>query len=228
MRALVISLIAVLTMSLGCGTTSGGGGEEAAPAKAGGQELMTTHDGLVRVEIEGPGHLYLRKDHGIGGYDAIAVAPAFLNYRRTSAKLDPDAEEVYLVSLEQAILDVADAANVRIVNDVGDCVIKVGAGFLNVDLARSDSAKVLGEMVLVVEYQDSMSGQSLLRYAAGQRVEREEDGTSRQEQVEQSFDRMIENINIIEALRKATAVPSPPREGCSGSLVKAGQTAAAE
>jgi hypothetical protein len=230
MRVYVISLIAVFTAaSLGCGTTSGDSGKSAEPTPdPTSEELTRTVDGLVKVEIEGPGHLFLRQGHGIGGYDAIAVAPAFVTYRRTSAKLDPDAEEVYLVSLEQAIVDVADAANVRVVNAPGDCVIKVGGGFVNVDLARSDTAKVLGVMTLVVEYQDSMSGQSLLRYASQQRVMREADGTSRQEQVEQSFDEMIENINIIEALRKATAIPSPPKEGCGGDLASAGQTAAVE
>ena len=219
----------MLFVALGCGTT-GGGGEGAAASTnriASGKSgsVATTVDGLVRVETDGPGTLFLRPDHGIGGYDAIAIAPSFVNYRRKSARLDPEDEEVYLVSLEQALVDVAEAANVPVVKTKGDCVIKVGAGFVNVDLARSPNAKVLGPMTLVIEYQDSMSDQSLLRYAAQEKIEREADGTDREEQVARSFDRMIEDVDIIAALRKATVIPSKPRPGCKGALINAGLSA---
>ncbi len=224
MRFVCVPLLLLLLPLLGlpgCGGTGGGGRS----ASRGGD---TTADGLRQVDIEGEGRLFLRENHGIGGYDAIAIAPSFVNYRRSSTRLDPDLENAYLAALEQSLIDVAESANVEIVNEIGDCVIKVGAGFVNVQLARSSSARVLGEMTLVVEYQDSTSGQSLLRYAAEERVEREADGTSREEQVEASFDRMIEDIDIISALRKATAVPSPPRPGCKGDLINAGRPSAAD
>jgi hypothetical protein len=216
MRILSIVLSAALVVSLGCGTTNsaGSGGSK-------NKRQTTTVDGLVRVDIEGRGDLFLRKDHGIGGYDAIAIAPSFINYRRTSARLDEIDEEVYLVSLEQSLVDIAEAAEVPIENALGNCVIKVGAGFVNVDLARSDSAKVLGRMTLVIEYKDSMSGQSLLRYAAQEEIEKIDGGSTREEQIGDSFDRMIEEVNLIAALTAATSVPSPPRPGCEGALVKA-------
>ena len=216
MRNLSIVLTVVLVVSLGCGTTNSAGGGSSKSKSA-----TTTVDGLVKVEIEGHGDLYLRKDHGIGGYDAIAIAPSFINYRRTSAKLDPDDEEVYLVSLEQSLLDIAETAEVPIENALGHCVIKVGAGFVNVDLARSDSAKILGRMTLVIEYKDSVSGQSLLRYARPEEIEKVAGGASREQQIGDSFDRMVEEVNVIGALTAATSVPSPPRPGCSGTLVKA-------
>lgn len=221
MRGLSIALTAILALCLGCGTTTGGGG-------SGSQGPITTVDGLIKIETDARGDLYLRKDHGIGGYDAIAIAPAFVNYRRTSARLDPDDEEVYLVSLEQSLIDIAAAANVRIVDEVGECVIKIGAGFVNIDLARSASAKILGRMTLVIEYQDSISGQSLLRYAAQESIERETEGTSREQQIALSFDRMIEEVDMIATLRAATRVPSPPRAGCSGMLIDAGRSTASQ
>lgn len=222
MRGLFIALTPVLVVCLGCGTTGGEGSSRSRPEKP-----ITTVDGLVKVETDARGNLFLRENHGIGGYDAIAIAPAFVTYRRTSAKLDSDDEEVYLVSLEQSLIDIAVAANVRIVDAPGHCVIKIGAGFINIDLARSASAKTLGRMTLVIEYQDSMSGQSLLRYAALEKIERESEGTSRDQQIADSFDRMIEEIDMIATLRAATRVPSPPREGCSGTLIDAGRSAGA-
>ena len=220
MRLIISALTIVLTLGIGCGTTSGGEDPK------GGKASSESPDGLVEVAIQGDGHLFLRQNHGIGGYDAIALAPAFVRYRRASARIDPEDEEVYLASLEQAVLDVARAAEVPLVNALGKCVIKVGAGFVNVELATSDTAEVLGRMTLVIEYQDSVSGQSLLRYYAEQYVNRESDGTSRDQQVADSFDRMIEDVNIIETLRAATAVPSEPQPGCNGDLINVGRPAA--
>jgi hypothetical protein len=219
MRELSIVLIVlttILVVSLGCGTTAPAGSSNS-KRKA----QTTTVDGLDLVETDGRGELFLRKDHGIGGYDAIAIAPAIINYRRTSAKLDPDDEEVYLVSLEQSLLDVAEAADIPVVYAPGPCVIKIGAGFVNVELARSESAKELGRMTLVIEYEDSVSGQSLLRYAASERIKREAEGISRKKQIADSFDQMIEEVDMIAALTTATRIPSPPRPGCEGTLVKA-------
>jgi hypothetical protein len=215
--AMLVMIVGIVT--LGCGTTSGGGRESTS-------DVNMTHDGLILVDTDGPGKLFLRKEHGIGGYDEIVVVPSFVTYQRGSTRLDSDLEDIYLVSLEQALVDAAEAANVEIVYDVGQCVLKVGVGFINVDLARSSSAEILGEMTLVIEYQDSLSGESLLRYTADEQIKREADGTSREDQIRASFDRMISEINIINALRKATKVPSAPRSGCQGNLIKARQPTA--
>lgn len=221
-QKLFIALTAVLMISLGlgCGATPG--------TSKGSKDRTTTIDGLIKVESDGVGDLYLRKDHGIGGYDAIAIVPSFVNYRRTSARLDPDDEELYLVSLEQSLLDIAEAAHVPVVTAPGNCVIKVGAGFVNVDLARSDSAKVLGRMTLIIEYQDSVSGQSLLRSVSKQTIERVSDGGTREKQIADSFDRMTAEVDVISALVAATRIPSPPRPGCEGKLVKAREAAVSQ
>lgn len=212
MRKLILSLTIV---ALGCGTTTGDG-------KPSERRQDTTGDGLVRVETNKPGDLYLRDNHGIGGYDAIAIAPAFVNYRRSSTKLEPDVEDAHLAALEQALFDAAEDANVEIEYAAGNCVITVGIGFMNVMLAKSDRADVLAEMTLVIQYQDSVSGEALLRYIAPTRVEHEPEGVSREDQIRASFDRMIAEVDIITALRAATTSPSPPRAGCQGNLLKAG------
>jgi len=225
MRRIIFVLVMVWGTGLGCGTT--GTEAPASTSSSPSSGPSRTLDGLIEVETSAPGRLFLRENHGIGGYDAIAIAPSFVNYRRTSNRLDPDDEELYLVSLEQSIIDIAESANVRIVDEIGECVIKVGAGFINIDLARSPSAKILGRMTLVILYQDSLSGQSLLRYSADESIERESEGMSREEQIADTFDRMIEDVDIIATLRAATAVPSKPRAGCSGTLVGAGPSAVA-
>jgi hypothetical protein len=222
---IALTPVLLVSLCLGCGTAT-----TTAPSKSSSDSPneIATVDGLIKVESDGPAELYLRKDHGIGGYDAIAVAPSFVSYKRTSARLDPDDEELYLVSLEQSLIDIAEAAHVPIVNVAGECVIKIGAGFVNVDLARSDSAKILGRMTLIIEYQDSMSGQSLLRSVSRQMIEREAGATSRDQQIAESFDRMTEEVDVISALVAATRVPSSPRAGCEGKLVKARASAVSQ
>ncbi|HIF94107.1 MAG: hypothetical protein ABGX04_06215 [Myxococcales bacterium] len=224
--AVLLTLLAsMLVISLGCGGATSGG-PDGSSASSGGAEAArapeATRDGLIKVAMDGSGDLFLRPDHGIGGYDAIVIAPAFVTYRRTSARLDPDDEEVYLVSLEQALLDEANSIGVPIEYEIGECVIKIGIGFLNVDLAKSAAAEVLGEMILVIEYQDSLSGESLLRLMVPKTILRESGGMTRAEHVSASFDRMIDEVNITNALRSATATPSKPRPGCEGRLVNAG------
>ena len=211
-------LAALIGFVLGCGTTSSGPstGSSAAPAS------QKTADGLIKVETEADGDLYIRPEHGIGGYDAIVIAEAFVNYRRSSARLEPEDEEVYIISLEQALVDEANSIGAPIRYEPGECVLKVGIGFLNVNLARNDSSAVLGEMLLVIEYRDSMSDESLLRLMVPKQIDREPEGVSRADHVSQSFDRMIDEVDVTTALRSATKVPSAPRPGCEGRLVNAG------
>jgi hypothetical protein len=214
---LTLAALIVASMVLaGCGTTpeAGSGGGDGSPEM--------TRDGLIKVEGILDGDLYVRPDHGVGGYDAIVIAPAFVNYRRTSARLDPDDEELYLISLEQALVDEANSIGAPIAYEIGECTMKVGIGFVNVNLARDDTATVLGEMILVIEYQDSMSGESLVRLMVPKQIEREAEGVTRLEQIDASFERMIDEVNLSTALRSATAVPSKPRPGCEGRLVNAG------
>ncbi len=219
----MLATVFVVGLSLGgCGTTPDSGSGQTGS----GPEM--TRDGLVKVDSDTGGDLYIRPNHGIGGYDAIVIAPAFVNYRRTSARLDPDDEEVYLISLEQALVDQANSIDAPIKYEIGKCTIKVGIGFVNVNLAKSDKATVLGEMILVIEYQDSVSGESLLRLMVPEQITREAEGVTRLEQINASFERMIDEVNVTAALRSATAIPSTPRADCEGRLVNAGLPRVAE
>jgi hypothetical protein len=216
--AVAMLLTLIFIVSLGCGSTPDAT-TASAPAPPG---LEMTPDGLIKVATEGRGSLYLRPGHGVGGYDSVVVAPAFVNYRRKSVRLDPEDEEAYLASLEQAAIDQAKEIGAPIVYQIGECTIKVGIGFLNVNLAKSESAEVLGEMLLVIEYQDSMSGESLMRVTIPQRIEREPEGVSRVDHVSMNFDQMIDEAAASAGLREATAIPSSPRPGCEGRLLNAG------
>lgn len=217
MRQSILSLATVAIIGVGCATSSGD-----SPPAVSARTADATTDGLIKVETDRPGDLFLREDHGIGGYDSIVIAPSFVSYRRSSNRLDPDVEVAYLAASEQAVLDAAEEAGAPLVRSPGPCTIAIGVGFLNVELARSDTADVLGEMIFVIQYQDSVSGEALLRYVEPQRIERETGGISRDQQISNSFDRMLAEVNVTGALRAATETPSGPRPGCQGNLLTVG------
>jgi hypothetical protein len=221
MRRIAIALTVILFGSLGCGSTEGPKTDSRSLVDA-----SVTPDGLVKAPGGSDSEaLFIREAHGIGGYDAVVVAPSWIYYTRGSERLDPDVEKVYLASLEQALVDAAETANVPMEYLPGACVLKIGIGLVNVELEQSDSSDVIGEMMLVMEIQDSQSRQSLMRYMAPKRIEKEAEGVTREDQVHKSFDKMIEEVDIIVALRGATLVPSGPRPGCKGVLLDAGRVA---
>jgi len=210
-------LSTILIGSLGCGTTSGGAAERR--TEAGPKHADVSMDGLVKSEFDGPGLLYLREEHGIGGYDAILIEPAAIQYRRGSRKLDTDVENLYLVSLKQALVDEADTLGVEIWDAPDKCAIAIRAGFVNVDITPQAGGKPLLSMAFVLEYRDSVSRQSLLRFSIAKRVERSTEGSSWQrKQIKKSFDRMIEEVNMAAILLNAQSVRPPPRPSCSGTL----------
>jgi hypothetical protein len=183
---------------------------------------QVTEDGLVLVRATDAGSLYLREDHGIGGYDAVVIVPSFVNYQRSSSRLEDEQEYVYLASLEQTLFDATREAQVEVVKNAAPCVIKIGVGFINLKLARAGSRNpVLGEMTTVMEFRDSTSNESLMRFVAPKRIEREPEGADRVEHVRRSFDRIIAELDIVRVLQSARIAPSPPRPGCKGELLKA-------
>jgi hypothetical protein len=182
-----------------------------------------TDDGLALAVSDEKGDLFLRENHEIGGYDAVAVAPAFFSYRRGSTRLDDDLKVIYLASLEQALYDAAEETGAEIVDEVNSCVIKIGVGLVNVDLARpGSSSDVLGKMTLIMEFRDAESDQSLLRFVRHESIDRESDGGDRRDHIRDNFDRMIESIDIVNTLRAARVRPADPRPGCDGDLLRVG------
>ena len=213
MRVTTTMLILALIAGLGCATPSAG-------PKSAGEASAKTADGLDKVEIEMPGVLFLREGHGIGSYDAFLIPPADINYRRRSSKLSPDMEDEFMAQLEQSLLDGASDAEIPVEDTPGECVIAVAIALINVDLERSSSSKTIGTMTLIMEFRDSMSRETLLRYATQNRIESEGRQSDRLRQIRESFDSMVEGLDITQAFRAAGLSDGQTRPGCDGTLAK--------
>ncbi len=220
MRVTTTTLIIALIAGLGCGTPSG-------EPKSSDEERVTTTDGLVKVDIDVPGVLFLREGHGIGSYDAFLIPAADINYRRRSIKLTPEMEDEFLAQLEQSLIDLAGDADIPIEQTPGECVMQIAIGLVNVELQRSSTAKTLGTMTLVMEFRDSMSRQTLLRYATQNRVESGGRRADRSSQLRESFDKMVMDLDIGAALSAAGMGEEEIRPECNGTLAARGRASEA-
>jgi len=210
-RMALVCLLVPLT-SLSCASIDGQAG--AGSAQASGE--------LVEVPIEGPGLLLAREDHGIGGYDAYVLPPAVLDYRRGSAELSEDVEEAFKAQLEQSLLDAADELGIPISQVPGECVVLVGIGLVGVDVdARgSRSDQTLGEMTLVMELRDSLTGETLLHQELSQRVEDDGSGAAPTDQILRRFDEMTRILDLAGTLRVVGTSEDQARPGCQGLIAE--------
>ncbi len=207
-----ISCLVFASSLLGCAGSGGPADEGPRVAKS----------GLVETEIDMPGMLFVRKDHGIGSYDAFLVPPASLSYRRGSSDLPDDLEEVFKAQLEQTLIDAAEKAEIPVVREPGACVMVVALGLLDVDVERRSSADPVGELTLAMEFRDSQSGEPLLHYQAAQTVANDRSGDDPARQVIRGFDRMVREMQLAGALRAAGLTDGAVRPECDGLLAQRG------
>jgi len=211
----------VLAVAFGFGCTTPAPAERVSFKEA----RLLTADGLRRVEIDMPGVLFIRDDHEIGSYDALLVPKAGLSYKRRSARLARETEQEFLATLEQSLVDLAVDADIPVVEAPGQCVMQIGIALHDMDLDRRNTARTLGRMVLVMEFRDSDSGQPLLRYASQNVVTNDGSGSSREDQIRDSFYGMVERMNVGGALRAAGLGDDTLRAGCTGLLAQRGRAA---
>ncbi|MBW2426933.1 MAG: hypothetical protein JRG86_22005 [Deltaproteobacteria bacterium] len=174
-----------------------------------------------------PGVLFVREDHGIGSYDACLIAREGIAYQRGSRRLELEMEEEFKAHLEQSLFDLSEESGIPIVRSPAACVMLVGVALVNVDLERNDSAQLLGEMTLAMEFRDSLSAQPRLRYATRNHIEKDVGGSDRRAQLRQSFDEMLARMNVASALQAAGLGDREIREGCEGMLAEIGRGAVA-
>lgn len=183
-------------------------------------------DGLVPAEIDIPGTLLIRKDHGIGSYDEFFVPPAQISYERSSVRLPREMEVEFLATLEQSLIDLSLDASIPVVDEPGMCVMQVGLSLLDVHLDAPGGELRPDRMTLVMEFRDSLSGQPLLRFATVNSMERQDSRVARSERLRRGFDQMLDRMDVGPALQAAGLGGQPIREECNGTLEARGREAA--
>jgi len=214
--------IGSLALGLGCAESTGA---SRADSRASKNMPTTTADGLVKAEIDLPGALFIREDHGIGSYDAFVVPSVGVNYKRKSKQLKPEMEEELQTTLRDSLVEAAQAAEIPVLDKPGKCVMQVGLAVYNVNIARNPHASSLGTMTLVMEFRDSVSRQPLLRYAIPNQIANRQRSANRNRQLRKGFDEMVQKLDLATALRAAGLGDDQVRPGCNGLLAKLGRQA---
>jgi hypothetical protein len=216
-RTIAIPAILLISSALACATSPFG---SSAPPGS-----LRSVDGLERVKISMPGVLDLRRDHGIGSYDAFIVPEASLSYSRRTVKLTREAEQVFLRLLRDSLIDASGAAEIPIVETPGLCVMEIKLAVYGLKIGASNFGDRLAKLTLVMEFRDSESQEPLLRYATQNTIENPRKRANRDKKLQSGFNRIIEAMNIAAPLRASGLGDDTIEPGCNGTLAERGRAA---
>lgn len=184
-------------------------------------------DGLERVAVDLPGLLDLRAGHSIGSYDALLIPPAYLSYTRKSRRLTVDAERVFLELLRKSLIDAAEAYEIPIEQAAGPCVMEINLAVHGLNVTLGSRAEELAALTLVMQFRDSTSGETLLRYATDNHVANPSQGVTRDKHLQNGFDRIIDRMDMdMTAAAQATDLKYETIDpGCKGTFNATGRAA---
>jgi hypothetical protein len=217
MSAFKTSLIFAIVSILGCAMFMG-----AEPIS---RSRLRAIDGLEQVDAPLPGILELREDHRIGSYDALLFPDPSISYERGSLELSTAAERAFLSLLQESLVTAAQRNGVPIAQERGACVMEVSLRISRMKIDIADRAQQLAEMTLVMQFRDSMSRASLLRYATENRIPSPKESSTPDEQMREGLDRIIAEMNIAVAMRETGFANDTILPGCKGTLAALGRAA---
>jgi len=217
MRGLGALLIVMVSAMLGCSLV---GVEDAPPDRS-----FPTRDGLERVDVPIDGVLELRKDHRIGGYDALMIPNASISYEEGSSRLTTPARRVFLELLRDSIVTATAAAAIPVEQQPGPCVMEINLSVSRLDLDVAARADQLAELTVIMQFRDSGSRTPLLRYSNEARVPNPETGITRDEQLRTGLDKIVADLNLAGVLRPAGLADDELIPGCKGTLAARGRAA---
>lgn len=183
--------------------------------------------GIEQVEAPIPGVLELRRNHRIGGYDAIRVRDGRIKYRKGSKRLTEAAEEAFVQLLRTTMIDAIRESDIVVAEDPGPCVMEIVFEVAELDLETRSYAENLAELIVLMRFRDSASGRNLLRYARRALVPHPETGITDDRQLRIEFHRIVREMNVTHALRPAGLATDAKIEGCRGVLGDRGRAATA-
>ncbi len=182
-------------------------------------------DGLDRVEIDLPGVLEIREDHRIGRYDALLIPKPSMRYTADSLRLTSDGQRAFLDLLRDSSVKASQRAALPVVEQPGSCVMEISLEIVQMDLETALYDDHLAELVVIMQFNDSLSGQPLLRYAKQDRVPHPEKGTSDDQQIRRGLDRIVAELDLSTTLRPAGLAQDVADPVCKGTLAARGRAA---
>lgn len=194
-----------------------------------GSSLHVTHlrsvEGLERVDIPLPGTLELRENHGIGGYDKLLVPNASITFRTDSKRLTTPARRIFLEMIRSSLVDAIRAVDLPVVVEPGQCVMEIDLAAVGFDLSTARGADQLATLTVVMQFRDSESGTTLLRYSTERLIDNPERGVTHDAKLREGLDEIVKDLNLAGSLRGAGLAGDTIRPGCDATLAQIGRQA---
>lgn len=132
-----------------------------------------TSDGLVMVNETPRSKLWVKPDHNLGRYDDVLVAGIAFAYAQGQERLNAGQEEQVGDMLVSAVNGITEGTPVGRANEPGECVVALELGLKDIRLhiGQAEGSAIsyvssFGEATMIVEFRDSLSEETLVRYAA--------------------------------------------------------------
>jgi len=171
-RSITLVLSAMLTglLSLSCAAAGGTALERAELTP----DAPLTSDGLAMVRSTPRARLWVRPDHNLGRYDNIQVTGIGFQYGQGQTRLNESQEARVGEMLVEALTSITEGTPVGESATPGPCVVSLQLGLKDIFLHLGEAAEgssisyvsSFGSATMVVEFRDSTSQETLLRYAA--------------------------------------------------------------
>ena len=148
-----------------------------------------------------------------------------MSYKRKSLRLTFDGERAFLALFRDSIVQATQRAAPPIVEQPGPCVMKIRLHVARMDLESARYRDPLAELTLIMQFNDSMSGEPLLRYAKLDQVPHPGEGITQDRQIRLGLDRIVAEMDLSASLRPAGLAQDVEDPICKGTLAARGRAA---
>ncbi len=188
--------------------------------------------GLMLIDTDNHGILFVRPDHHMASYDRVILDPIRVTFKTGSPKLPKHELKKLQAYLHEATArELIDLSTDKLVTTPGPCVLRIQTSFVDLELPALDagtdaSSTILnehGSVTLLHAVFDSVSGELLLHYAE----RRSTPGGAivgagaKWRRMKPTFDKMLETLQdeLIEKVPVSYATTGP-LAACKGEVYK--------
>jgi hypothetical protein len=189
-------------------------------------------DGLVHVETQRGGTLYLRPNRGVDGFDDVYVAQIGIAYKEGQTPLSGSEENRVYQRLLTSRTAELEAQGQKIAKGAGACTLAQSIYLTELELfstqvtgSQTNIVSSFGAVTVVTEFRDSLTNEVLVRYGARQGL----GGGVAEGRVYPDLDRLDQTLQTIlrvmgEILRSElphTPIDARAASGCHGAIGRA-------
>jgi hypothetical protein len=130
--------------------------------------------GLMLIETDNHGILFVKPEHFMASYDRVILDPIRITFKKGSPKLSEQETQKLAIHLREATArEIIGLTTDKLVKTPGPCVLRIQTSFADLELPRmtatTDASSTIvsqnGTVTLLHAVRDSLSGELLLHYA---------------------------------------------------------------